>query len=98
MKLGVIAVNAVQHGDQLVPIQENPMRGWSKNDNTSIKEGNVIWENTQHLFECEGYTEIRKNIRIEDTPMKTIRRNNINAIEVLSKTTEKKVKNNGRKD
>ena len=48
-------------------------------------------ENTQHLFECEGYTEIRKNIRIEDTPMKTLRRNNIKAIaEVLNKITEKR--------
>merc|ERR1712179_499502 len=47
-------------------------------------------ENTQHLFECEGYTDIRKNIRIEDTPMKTLRRNNIKAIaEVLNKITEK---------
>merc|ERR1711874_289964 len=29
---------------------------------------NLKEENTQHLFECEGYTELRKNIRIEDTP------------------------------
>ena len=48
-------------------------------------------ENTQHLFECEGYTDIRKNIRIEDTPMKTLRRNNIKTIaEVLNKITEKR--------
>ena len=48
-------------------------------------------ENTQHLFECDGYNNIRKNIRVEDTPMKTLRRNNIKAIaEVLSKITEKR--------
>ena len=48
-------------------------------------------ENTQHLFECDGYTDIRKNIRIEDTPMKTLRRNNIKVIaEVLSKILEKR--------
>merc|ERR1711874_861186 len=48
-------------------------------------------ENTQHLFECEGYTDIRKNIRTEDTPMKTLRKNNIKAIaEVLIKITEKR--------
>merc|ERR1712179_454680 len=48
-------------------------------------------ENTQHLFECEGYTDIRKNIRIEDIPMKTLRRNNIKTIaEVLNKITEKR--------
>ena len=42
-------------------------------------------ETTQHLFECDGYMEIRKNIIIEDTPMKTLRRNNINAVaEVLN--------------
>ena len=27
-------------------------------------------ETTQHLLECEGYTELRINIRVEDTPMK----------------------------
>ena len=54
-------------------------------------------ENTQHLFECEGHTDIRKNIRIDDTPMKTLRRSNIKALaEVLSKIT-KKEKNNRRK-
>ena len=48
-------------------------------------------ETTQHLFECDGYTEIRKNIKIEDTPMKTLRRNNIKTIaEVLSRITEKR--------
>ena len=48
-------------------------------------------ETTQHLFECDGYTEIRKNIKIEDTPMKTLRRNNIKTIaKVLSKITEKR--------
>ena len=48
-------------------------------------------ETTQHLFECDGYTEIRKNIKIEDTPMKTLRRKNIKAVvEVLSEITEKR--------
>ena len=48
-------------------------------------------ETTQHLFECDGYPEIRKNIKIEDTPMKTLRRNNIKTIaEVLSRITEKR--------
>ena len=48
-------------------------------------------ETTQHLFECDGYMEIRKNIRIEDTPMKTLRRNNIKVMaEVLSKIIEKR--------
>ena len=46
---------------------------------------------TQHLFECDGYMEIRRNIIIEDTPMKTLRRNNIKAVaEVLSEITEKR--------
>ena len=41
----------------------------------------------------------KKNISIEDTPMKTLRRNNIKAIaEVLNKITEKNEKNNGRKE
>jgi len=40
--------------------------------------------------ECDGYTGIRKNIRIEDTAMKTLWRNNIKAIaEVMSKILEK---------
>ena len=48
-------------------------------------------ETTQHLFECDGYMEIRRNIIIEDTPMKTLRRNNIKAVaEVLSEITEKR--------
>ena len=48
-------------------------------------------ETTQYLFECDGYTEIRKNIKIEDTPMKTFRRNNTKTIaEVLSKITKRR--------
>merc|ERR1712179_702172 len=55
-------------------------------------------ENTQHLFKCEGYTDIRKNIRIEDTPMKTLRRNNIKTIaEVLNKITRGKKKKKKKK-
>ena len=48
-------------------------------------------ETTQHLLECEGYKELRKNIRVEDTPMKTLRKNNLKVMaEVLNKITEKR--------
>jgi len=48
-------------------------------------------ETTQHLFECEGYKEIRRNIRIKSTPMETIKENNMNSLaNVISKILEKR--------
>ena len=37
-------------------------------------------ETTQHLFECEGYTEIRINIVVKNTPMETLKENNMAAM------------------
>jgi len=48
-------------------------------------------ETTQHLFECEGYKEIRKNIRIKSTPMETIKENDMNNLaHVMFKILEKR--------
>ena len=56
-------------------------------------------ETTQHLFECEGYTEIRRNIVVKDTPMETLTENSMEAMAgVLERIKEKKEKNHGRKE
>ena len=48
-------------------------------------------ETTQHLLDCEGYKEIRRNIRIKSTPMETIKENNMNSLaNVISKILEKR--------
>ena len=48
-------------------------------------------ETTQHLFECEGYKEIRRNIRIKSTPMETIKENDMNNLaHVMFKILEKR--------
>merc|ERR1712055_528572 len=47
-------------------------------------------ETTQHLFECEGYTEIRRNIVVKNTPMETLKENSMSAIaRVLERIKEK---------
>ena len=49
-------------------------------------------ETTQHLFECEGYTEIRRNIVVKNTtPMEILKENNMAPMaEVLGKIIEKR--------
>ena len=48
-------------------------------------------ETTQHLFDCEGYKEIRRDIRIKRTPMETIKENNMNILaNVILKIIEKR--------
>ena len=48
-------------------------------------------ETTQHLFEYEGYTEIRRNILVKNTPKETLKENNMAAMaEVLEKIIEKR--------
>ena len=59
---------------------EGKQKGEKKKNTLNMEDG-----------ECDGYIEIRRNIIIEDTPMKTLRRNNIKAVaEVLSEITEKR--------
>merc|ERR1712055_954712 len=47
-------------------------------------------ETTQHLFECEGYTEIRRNIVVKNTPMETLKENSMSALAgILERKKEK---------
>ena len=50
-------------------------------------------ETTQHLFECEGYTEIRRNIVVKNTPMETLKENSMSALAgILERIKEKREK------
>ena len=56
-------------------------------------------ESTQHLFECEGDTEIRRNGVVKNTPMVTLTENSASAIaRVLERRQEKKENIHGRKE
>ena len=56
-------------------------------------------ESTQHLFECEGDTEIRRNGVVKNTPMVTLTENSTSAIaRVLERRQEKREKIHGRKE
>ena len=56
-------------------------------------------ESTQHLFECEGDTEIRRNGVVKNTPMVTLTENSTSAIaRVLERIQEKREKIHGRKE
>ena len=48
-------------------------------------------ETTQHLLECEGYREIRKDITVKKTPLETIKENNMSKLsQVMYKILEKR--------
>ena len=50
-------------------------------------------ETTQHMFECEGYTEIRRNIVVKNMPMETLKENSMSALAgVLEIIREKRKK------
>ena len=45
------------------------------------------------MFECKGYTEIRRNIAVKNMPMETLKENSMSALAgVLERIKEKKEK------
>ena len=73
----------------MIEVKENFRSQYPKNSKCEVCEKQK--ETTQHLFECEGYKEIRRNIVVKNTPMETLKGNNMATLAgVLEKIREKR--------